>query len=160
MSAPREELTTRFERSFDAVVAAVEQLDEAGMATFCPPEQCTAAALACHVAEAESFGADIVQSMVAGRRLPNLTMDDIHRMNAEQAAVNADVGKDEALSRLRATRAKVMAALGDLSDEDLERTATFSLTGAQAVSVKTMIENALGPQSENHLPSLQAAAAG
>lgn len=158
MGTPREELTTRFERSFDAVVAAVEQLDEAGMARFCPPEQCTAAALACHVATAESFSADIVQSMVAGRPLPNVAMDDIHRMNAEQAAVNADVGKDEALSRLRATKAKVIAALGDLNDKDLERTATFSLAGAQAVSVKTMIENGLVGQAENHLPSLQAAA--
>lgn len=158
MSTPREELTTRFARSFDAVVAVVEQLDEAGMATFCPPEQCTAAALACHVAEAETFSADIVQSMVAGLPMPHLTMDDIHRMNAERATVNADVGKDEVLSRLRATRAKVMAVLGDLNDEDLERTATFSLAGAQAVSVRFMIENGLEGQSKTHLPSLQAAA--
>ena len=158
MDTQTEELATRFEAAHRAVVEAVEGLDETQLGAHCAAEQCTAAALACHVAEAHAVIAEWVRAAAAGEALPEITMADVDRINAERAAANAGCGKAEALARLRATGPAAAALVRGLRDEDLERTAPFALFGGAEVSVHTLIERVLIGDPQGHLPSLQAAA--
>jgi hypothetical protein len=159
MGTQAEELARRFEAAHRAVVEAVEHLDEGTLGTPCQAEQCTAVALACHVAEAHAVIAEWVRALAAGEALPEITMADVDRINAERAAVNAACSKEEALARLRTNGAAAATMLRGLRDEDLERTAPFALFGGTEVSVRTLIERVLIGDPEQHLPSLQAAAA-
>jgi hypothetical protein len=141
----------------DAVITAVEPLDAASLRQPCPVEQCTVAALACHIAAVHGAIAGVVQAMVAGEALPSLTMEDIDRTNAENAAANAARGKDEVIGRLQAGGEAMTTQLHGLRDDDLARTAPFTLFGGD-VSVQTLVEQAVIAHTEQHLASLQAAA--
>jgi hypothetical protein len=159
MGTQAEELASRFEAAHRAVVEAVERLDEGTLGTACLAEQCTAVALACHVAEAHAVIAEWVRALAAGEVLPEITMADVDRINAERAAANAECSKAEALARLRTNGAAAATMVRGLRDEDLERTAPFALFGGTDVSVRTLIERVLIGDPEQHLPSLQAAVA-
>ena len=159
MGPQAEALARRFEAAHHAVVETAERLDETQLGGRCDAEQCTAVALACHVAEAHAVIAEWVSARAAGQALPDITMADIDRSNTERAAANAGCSKVEALARLRTNGAAAAAVVRGLHDEDLERTAPFALFGGAEVSVRALIERVLIGDPEQHLPSLQTAAA-
>lgn len=152
------ELAAQFAQVHGAV-AAVAALDASDLARPCAAEQCTVAALAGHIAQVYGGNADWVRAIVAGRTLPDITMADIDRNNAEQAVLNARLGKDEVLARLQANGDRVLAVLRELRDGDPERTAPFGLFGGAPVSVQTLVEQGLLAHVEEHLASLRTAVA-
>jgi len=85
-------------------------------------------------------------------------MADIVRNNAENAAMNDQIGKDEALGRLRTSGGAMTAALAGLHDDDLARTKPFTLSGGD-VSVQTLVEQAVIAHTAEHLASIRAAVA-
>jgi hypothetical protein len=159
MGTQTEELARRFETAHYAVVAALERLGDSQLGSRCQAEQCTAVALGCHVAEAHTVITEWIRALAAGEPLPEITMANVDRINAERAAANAGCSKAEALERLRTNGAAAAAGVRGLRDKDLERTAPFALFSGTEVSVRTLIERVLIGDPEQHLPSLQAAAA-
>ena len=156
MDTHASDLTTRYAQVVDAVITAVEPLDAASLRRLCPAEQCTVAALACHIAAVHGATAGFVRSIVAGEALPSLTMEDIDRNNAKNAAGNAELGRDEVIARLRTGGEAMTTELQGLREEDLARTAPFTLFGGE-VSVQTLVEQAVIAHTEQHLASLKAA---
>jgi len=154
MDTHASDLTTRYAQVLDSVITAVEPLDAASLRRLCPAEQCTVAALACHIAAVHGAAADFVRSIVAGEALPSLTMEDIDRNNAENAVGNAELGKDEVVARLRVGGEAMTRELRGLGEDDLARTAPFTLFGGE-VSVQTLVEQAVIAHTEQHLASLQ-----
>jgi hypothetical protein len=150
------DLTTRYAQVLDSVITAVEPLDAASLRRLCPAEQCTVAALACHIAAVHGATAGFVRAIVAGEALPSLTMEDIDHINAENAAGNAERGTDEVIARLRNGGEAMRMELRGLGEDDLARTAPFTLFGGE-VSVQTLVEQAVIAHTEEHLASLQAA---
>jgi hypothetical protein len=150
------DLAVRFAQVSDAVIAAVEGLSESDLARECAAERCTVGALAGHVAMVFEVQVDWVQAILAGRPLPEVTMADIDRNNAEQAARNAQIGKDEVLTRLRTNRERMLAVLRSLHDGDSDRVAAFSLFNGADVSIQTLVEHGLIAHAEEHLASLRA----
>ena len=98
----------------------------------------------------------LLRAIVAGEDLPPLTMEDIDRNNAENAARNDGLGKDEVLARLRTGGEAMTTVLRGLRDDDLARSAPFTLFGGE-VSVRTLVEQAVLEHTAQHLASLQAA---
>jgi len=158
MTTAVENLAIRFETANQAVIDTVAGMDEAQLGRHCSTEQCTAAALACHIAEANGLIAGWVQAVAAGESLPQITMADVDRINADRAAANTVCAKPEALAQLRESGAATAAVIRGLRDEDLERTTPFSLFGGADFSARTLIERILIGNATGHLPSLQAAA--
>jgi hypothetical protein len=156
MHAQESDLMTRYAQVLDAVIAAIEPLDAASLRLPCAAERCSVAALASHIATVHRAAAGFVQAIVAGEPLPPLTMDDIDRNNAENANRNDRLGKDEVVTRLRAGGEAMTAALQGLGEDDLARTAPFTLFGGE-VSVQTLVEQAVINHTKQHLASLQAA---
>jgi hypothetical protein len=156
MDTRGEKLATQFEHVSGAFVAALEPLDETDLARQCAAEQCTVAALAAHIATVYDAHVDWVPAMVTGRPLPHITMADIDRNNAKQAALNAHLGKDEVLTRVRTSRDRMLAVLRGLREGDPVRVAPFSLFDDGQVSVRTLVEQGLIAHTEEHLASLRA----
>jgi hypothetical protein len=156
MATQREELATQFADVSSAFIAAVEQLDESDLSLVCAAEQCTVAALVSHLSMVYDAHTDWVPRMQQGQALPDLTMDDIHRNNAKQAALNAHLNKDEVLTRLRDSSERMLAVLRGLRDDDPERVVSFSLFDGGEVSIETEVELGLIAHSQEHLASLQA----
>jgi len=88
--------------------------------------------------------------------LPPLTLADNDRTNAEQAVRNDGLSKDEVLARLRGSGATMTAVLQRLRDDDLARSAPFTLFGGEA-DVQTLVEQVVIAHTAHHLASLQAA---
>jgi hypothetical protein len=156
MQTQTAELLTRYTQELKAVLATVEPLPDAALRRRSPENQCSAAALAAHIAGVHANVAGWVKLIVAGEPLPALTMADIDRNNAEQAALNDGLSKDEALTRLRAGGAAMTAALDGLRDDDLARSAAFTLAGGE-INVQTLVEQAVIAHTQEHLASLRAA---
>ena len=152
------DLKTRYTHALDAAMAEVESLNAASLRRRCSAQQCSAAALACHIAGVHATVAGWVQAILAGEALPSIAMADIDRSNAEQAALNDQIGKDEVLGRLRTSGEVMTAALGGLHDDDLARTKPFTLSGGD-VSVQTLVEQAVIAHTAEHLASIRAAVA-
>jgi hypothetical protein len=150
------DLKSRYAQVLDDVLATVEPLPAAALRQRCPEDQCSVAALASHIAMVHGNVAGWVESVLAGEPLPPLTMADIDRLNAEQAFRNDAVSKDEVLARLNASGATMTAVLGALQDDDLARSAPFTLVGSE-FSVQALVEQAVIAHTEEHLSSLQAA---
>ena len=93
---------------------------------------------------------------MAGEPLPPLTMEDIDRTNAANAERNDRLGKDEVITRLRAGGDAMTTVLQGLGEDDLARTAPFTLFGGE-VSVQTLVEQAVLDHTAQHLASLHAA---
>jgi hypothetical protein len=134
----------------------VEPLPEAALRRRSPENQCSAAALAEHIAGVHANVAGWVKLIVAGEPLPPLTMADIDRANAEQAIRNDGLSKDDVLARLRAGGSAMTAVLRGLSNDDLTRAAPFTLVGGE-IDVQTLVEQAVLTHTQEHLASLRAA---
>jgi hypothetical protein len=159
MATQGKQLAAKFARVHDDVVATVASLDAVDLARRCAAEQVTVAALAGHIAQVYRANAGWVQTIVADQPLPDITMADIDRINAEQAARNTGLGKDELLARLQANGDRMLAVLRGLSDADSERSAPFGLFDGAPVSVQTLVEQGLLAHVEEHLASLRTAVA-
>jgi DinB superfamily len=157
MDGRAQQLAARFEEANRDVIAAIEGVSETHLGTFCPGEQCTVAALGCHVADVHRVISEWMRGMLASEAWPPVTMDEIDRANAEAARRNAACGKEDVLDRLRAHGAEAAALVRSLRDEDLDRSAPFPLFGGGPVTVQTVIENVLIGDPVGHLRSIQAA---
>lgn len=153
-----EALSSRYARALGDALATVEQLDPDDMRRQSPENQCSVAALAAHIASVHETVAGWVQTLIAGEALPPITMSDIDRNNADGAARNADLGKDEVIARLRASGATMAAVLRTLDDEDLARSGSFTLAGGE-IDVQSLVEAAVIAHTDEHLASLRAAVA-
>jgi hypothetical protein len=152
------ELKSRYTQELDAVLATVEPLPEAALRLRSPENQCSAGALAAHIAGVHANVANWVKLIVAGEPLPPLTMADIDRFNAEGAASNDGVSKAEVLTRLRAGGAAMTGVLDGLSDDDLTRSGAFKLAGGE-ITVQALVESAVIAHTQEHLASFRAAVA-
>ncbi len=113
-------------------------------------------ALAHHMANVYRNVGGFIQLAVAGQPLPALTIKDIHDRNAEQAAQATGVGRAGTLELLRQNGADTAALLRTLSDAQLD-TATVFL--GYPMTVESLAQNGLVGHTEEHLASIQSAAA-
>jgi hypothetical protein len=152
-----EALAERFEAANRAVRMTIAAATDEQLRATCPAERCTAAALACHVAQVHVVGRGLVKSLVDSRSLPPVTMADVDRANAEGYARDAGCTRDEILHRLAVTGEEAAETVRGLTDEQLDLTAPFALFGGATVSVQTLIEQILIGDPLGHLPSIEAA---
>lgn len=158
MSARAAALADRFRAANEAVVAFVEAAPDGVWRRECPADQCTVAALASHVAGGHGAILDgILRPIAEGTPGPRYTMDDLARMNAEQARANAARPKGEVLAQLRAEGARAEAYLRGMTDEQLRRTGVPPW-GGDPVPAEAMAEHVLVGHPEGHLASLRQAA--
>lgn len=156
MTQRTDALAAAVEQAASRIASAVEGLSDEAWATAPAGEQRTASQIARHMAEVYQNVGGWIQQAAAGQPLPALTMDDIHRSNAEQAARSAPAERAVVAALLRHNSAAVAAVLRALSDAQLDTDTVFV---GFPLTVEGIAQNALVHHTDEHLASIQAAAA-
>jgi DinB family protein len=150
-------LAERFEQVNLAVRITIMGASDEQLRTICPAEQCTVAALACHIASVHEVGTDWILAVLDGRALPELSMSEINRVNREFFAREANASRSKILVLLERGGALALTHLRNLDDADLDRSSPFPLFGGAMISVQFLIEQVLIGDPIAHLISIRAA---
>jgi uncharacterized damage-inducible protein DinB len=151
-------LARRLETANQEVIAFVEQLPDAQWRGGTANESWSVAVAAHHVGALLPETLELVQRVVSGQPLPQRTQADIDAANAERARAAADVTKAQVLDQLRANGAAAAAAVRQLSDDELDRTALFF--GLYRWSAEAVVEGLMIGHARNHLKSMRLGVAG
>src|SRR5690242_1431322 len=109
-------LSERFEQASLAVRIAIMESSDEQLQGICPAEQCTVAALGCHIASVHELGTDWMLAVLNGRGLPLLSMDEINHVNREFFAREANASRSKVLILLERGGALAMTHLRNLHD--------------------------------------------
>ena len=156
MTQRTETLATAFERVASRILTAADGLSDTAWDGVPAGEARTAGQIAYHMATVYHNVNGFIQMAVAGQPLPALTMESIHTSNADQAVRHAGVGRAATLELLRQKSAATATLLRSLSDAQLDTGATFL---GYPMTVESLAQNALVGHTEEHLASIQSAAA-
>jgi hypothetical protein len=147
-------LAEQFEQANRQMTATIERCSDAQWKTKTPGETWPVGVVAHHVAQALEAVAGIVRLVATGQPLPPMTMDDIHKMNAEHAKQYATVTKDETVALLRKNGAAAAGTVRGLSDEQLDRSAP--VLGEPLMTAQQLVERGLIGHVKEHHGSIQA----
>ena len=150
-------LSERFEQANLAVRIAIMGSSDEQLQCICPAEQCTVAALGCHIASVHEIGTDWMLAVLNGRGLPALSMAEINHVNQEFFAREANASRSKVLILLERGGALASTHLRNLDDADLDRSSPFPLFSEALISVQILIEQVLIGDPIAHLNSIRAA---
>ena len=156
MSQRATELAERFKEFNDEVVSFVENCSDGDWRKVCSGEEWTVGVVAHHLA-AGHFGAlDLAEMIVAGEKLPQLSMEVIDQMNAQHAQEHGDCTRSEVLGILRDKGSAMADYVAGLGDADLDRTGHLAALGGD-ISTEQFIENIIINSGIEHLVSMKKA---
>ena len=104
-----------------------------------------------HVASVYPLEIQLAQTLANGTPITDVTMDNVHEMNAAHANEYDAVTKEAALDLLRRNSAVASAAIRALGDEELDRAAAASLYSNAPVTCQFMLEDHAVRHSYHHL---------
>lgn len=158
MSERAATLADELQRATDAVDRFIDEVSEEGWQATCPGEQCTVAALICHVANGNTGMLNgIIKPVAEGTPRPAFSTEDLHHWNAQAAQQNAAASREQARDMLRAASAPAIAYVRSLTDEQLAQSFDIAMR-PEPVTLDAMIEFGLIGHPKEHLASARAAA--
>jgi hypothetical protein len=157
MSERATQLADQTDQVIDQVIAFVESIPDEKWTATCEPEQCTAAALASHIAvSATGVVNALVKPIAQGEPPMSITPEQINAGNAENARKYANRSKADVVNDLRTYGAEASSYVRGLSDEELQRSAVLFFR-PEPVSADFVIEHVVINHSLGHLESMRAA---
>lgn len=109
-----------------------------------------------HVASLYPVEIDIARAIAGGNAITDVTWDVVDGMNAKHADDNARVTKAETIELLRQNSSRAAAAVRELTDEQLDQAAPFSLSSGAPVTAQFVIEDHALRHSWHHLARIRA----
>jgi hypothetical protein len=150
-------LADRLRQGADALAAFARTLTDEEWRTAIPGDGRPVGVVVHHVASVYPVEIDLARTVAAGRSVVDVTMDDIHAMNAAHAAEHRDVTREQALALLAANSSAAEAAIRKLSDADLAQAAPVSLYGGAPLTSQFVLEDHAVRHSYHHLAKIRAA---
>jgi DinB family protein len=158
MSERAAALADELQRAIDDVDQFIDDVSDDGWQATCPAEQCTVAALVCHIGNATTgMMNSIIKPVVEGTPRPTFSPDDLHRWNAEAAQQYATASREQARELLRAGSAPAIAYVRGLSDEQLASSFELPMR-PEPITLEAMITYGLTGHPREHLASARSAA--
>jgi hypothetical protein len=158
MSERAEALATELQRTIDEVDQFIDAVSDAGWQATCPGEQCTVAALICHIGNANTgMLHSIIKPVAEGAPRPTFSPEDLHRWNAQAAQEYAAASREQAREILRTASAPALAYVRGLSDAQLATSFDLAVR-PEPVTLEAMIVHGLTGHPRDHLASARAAA--
>lgn len=148
-----EQLARQFEQLNGEVIAFVEGCDAAAWKATCADDERTVGEVAAHISNAYRPVSDWVRTVASGQPV-NITMDDIHKYNAQAAAADAERTQPDVAQALRRNGALAAEMIRGLSDDQLAQTAYFGPAGAP-IAAETVATNVLLGHPRGHLEALR-----
>jgi hypothetical protein len=112
-----------------------------------------------HVASVYPIEIEIAQVIAGGQPMTNVTMADVHAMNAGHAQEFAGVSPRDAVDLLLRNSAAAADAIRAFTDEELESAAPASLYGNAPVTSQFVLEDHAVRHSFHHLDRIRRALA-
>ncbi len=156
MSQRAQELAEKFAAFNGEVIALVEDCSAQDWAKTCAGEQWSVGVVARHLAAGHYSVVNLIELVVSGQPLPEITMEAIDQTNAEHAREHADCTQEEVLGFLRENGSAIAEFLNGLEDEDLDRVGHLPLLGGD-VSAERFFERIILQSGGGHLAGMKAA---
>jgi hypothetical protein len=156
MSERAKDLSKRIALFTDDVVAYVDGLTAEDWRKVLDWEEWTAGVTARHIGAGHFRIFELAGMMVAGKELPQLTMDQINEMSNKDSREHSDCSKDETLEALRTNGAELAVFVAGLSDDELDRKGSMPAFGGE-VSVDQLIEYVIFQSAQEHLDNIKTA---
>ena len=150
-------LADRLEEGARALASFATALTDAEWQTRLPKDGRPVGVVVHHVASVYPVEIQLAVAVARGEPIKDLTMDNIHEMNANHAREFAAVTKEVALDLLRQNSADAAAAIRALSDEELERAVTVSLYADAPLTAQFVLEDHAVRHSFHHLAGIRRA---
>jgi uncharacterized protein (DUF2342 family) len=110
-----------------------------------------------HVASMYPIEISVAQAVASGKAVTDVTWDVVAGINATHAAENAAATKNAALDLLRINARDAAAVVRELTDEELDRAAPFSLSYGAPMTTQFVIEDHALRHAWHHLFRIRAA---
>jgi len=110
-----------------------------------------------HVALVYPIEIDLALAIAGGKPVTDVTWDVVAQLNADHAREHARVTKAEALDLLSRHSARAADAVRELSDDELDQAAPFSLAFGAPVTAQFVLEDHAVRHSWHHLARIRRA---
>ena len=150
-------LAERLERGALALASFARSLTPDEWRTPLPHDGREIGVVVHHVASVYPVEIELAQALAAGKAVVDLSVEDIHRMNAAHAREHAGPDHQETLALLRRNSAAAADALRQLSDAQLEAAAPVSLYADAPLTCQFVLEDHAVRHSFHHLGRIRAA---
>jgi hypothetical protein len=150
-------LADRLELGARRLAAFGSVLTEAQWQARVPRDRRKVGVLVHHVATMYPLEIQLAQTLARRRPVTGVTVDIVHRINAEHAEKFAAVTKAAAIDLLGQNSAAAGAAIRALSDDELDGAAPVSLYGGAPLTCQFMLEGHAVRHSYHHLASIREA---
>ena len=110
-----------------------------------------------HVASAYPVEIDLARAIASGKAVTDVTSEVVAQLNARHAKEHSSVTKEAALELLRRNSCEAAAAVRAFTDEELDRSAPFSLSYGAPLTAQFVIEDHAVRHSWHHLARLRTA---
>ena len=117
----------------------------------------TAGVIVHHVASVYPIEVQLAKTIASGQSVTDVTWDVVNALNARHVEEHANATKAETLELLKRNSAEAAAAVRELTDEQLDRAAPFSLSYGAPVTAQFVIEDHALRHSWHHLARLRRA---
>jgi len=152
------DLADRIEEGAAGLAAFAEQLtDEEWKTPISATDHRPVGVVVHHVAAVYPVEIELVRAIASGKAVTDVTWEVVAGLNAEHARENEAVSKAEALALLRRNSRMAAGAVRNLTDEELDRSARFSLSYGAPVTAQFVIEDHPLRHSWHHLAKIREA---
>lgn len=158
MSERAQTLAAQLEEANEEMIAFAESCPADAWTAPCVDDGRTVAAVVRHVGGAYIAHLRLVQAAASGEPIPAMFggWEAIHQGNAISAAKYANADRAETIASLRRNGANLAAAIRDLTDEQLARTAVIPIFGDESRTTAGIIEFPVIAHPHGHLVGLRA----
>ena len=149
-----EDIAERIKAFNDKVIRFVENCSEQDWQKRCESEEWTVGVTARHIGAGHYSVIELVKMIIAGEKLPELTMEDIARMGNEHALEHAECTREEVQTILLENGEILAAYVAALDDSTLDRTGHLAVTGGE-VTAGQLIEYVVFQSANEHFASMK-----
>lgn len=110
-----------------------------------------------HVASVYPIEIDLARAIASGKAVTDVTWEVVAGMNAKHAIDQAGVTRKDAVELLRKNSQQAAAAVRAFTDDELDRSAPFSLSFGAPVTAQFVLEDHAVRHSWHHLARIRAA---
>lgn len=156
MSHTGTELAAQLRAITEDFVSTVKDLPEATWQKVAPTDGRQINVITDHMGLVFGNGAHFIECILTDQPLPPLTMDMINAGNDQMAVDHANIGKDEAIGKLKASSEAVATRVSAMPDSDLNKSAAWEFVGGN-ITPAAVVTMVMVGHAQEHLGAIKGA---
>ena len=157
MGRRAEQLADRIEEGATTLANFAKSLSDTEWRATVPRDGRTVGVIVHHVGTMYPIEMDVVNTVAQGKAVTDVTWEVVAKINAKHASEHANVTQKEALDLLQKNSREAAAGVRKMSDEELDRSAPFSLSFGAPMTAQFVVEDHPLRHPWHHLARIRAA---